>query len=68
VHEVYAIAVGMYQTDLRDRVLEVSKLDLRYMDISVTLQQGMSQKKVEGYEIREDVILMHRRRFYVSND
>jgi hypothetical protein len=28
----------------------------------------MSQHKFEGYELREDGILMYRRRFYASND
>ena len=38
------------------------------MDIKVTLQQGMSQQNLEGYELREDGILMYRHRFYVPND
>jgi hypothetical protein len=32
------------------------------------LQQGMSQQKLEGYEIKEDDILMYRRRVCVPND
>jgi hypothetical protein len=39
-----------------------------YVDIKVNLQQGMLQQKFEGYELREDGILMYRHRFYVSND
>jgi hypothetical protein len=53
---------------LRDIILEVSKSDLRYLEISVTLQQGMLQPKFEGYEPREDGILMYRCRVYVLND
>jgi hypothetical protein len=34
----------------------------------VTLQQGMSQRKLEDYELREDGIPMYRHRVYVSND
>jgi hypothetical protein len=34
----------------------------------VTLQQGMSQQKFEGYELREDEILIYRRKVYVPND
>jgi hypothetical protein len=68
MHEMHATTISMYQTYLCDKILEVSKSDLCYMDISVTLQQGMSQPKFEGYELREDGILMYRCRVYVPND
>jgi hypothetical protein len=38
------------------------------MDISVTLQQGMSHPKFEGYDLSKDGILMYRYRVYVLND
>jgi len=38
------------------------------MDISVTLQQGMSQQNFEGYQLREDEILMYWNKVHVSND
>jgi hypothetical protein len=38
------------------------------VDIKVNLQQGKLQHKFEGYELKEDVILMYRHRFYVPND
>jgi hypothetical protein len=47
MHEMHATTISMYQTDLCDRILEVSKSDLCYMDISVTLQQGMSQQSLK---------------------
>jgi hypothetical protein len=34
----------------------------------VTLQQGMSQQKLESYELREDGTLMYRHGIYVPND
>jgi hypothetical protein len=43
MHGMHDTKISMYQTYFCDRVLEVSKPDLRYMDISVNLQQGMSQ-------------------------
>jgi hypothetical protein len=67
MHEMYATTISMYRTDLHEIFLEVSKLDLRYMDINVTLQQGTSQPKFEYYELREDGILMYRCRVYVPN-
>jgi hypothetical protein len=32
VHELHATAISMYQTDLKDRILEVAKADLQYME------------------------------------
>ena len=37
------------------------------MDIKTNLQQGMSQNKLECYELKEDVIFMYMRRVYVPN-
>ena len=34
----------------------------------MNLQQGMSQYKLKGYELKEDGIIMYRHRFYVPND
>ena len=43
VHEMHATTISMYKLDLCDKILEVSKSDLCYMDIKVNLQQAMSQ-------------------------
>jgi hypothetical protein len=37
------------------------------VDIRTSLQQGMSQHKLEGYELKEDGILMYKRKVYVTN-
>jgi hypothetical protein len=47
VHEMHATTISMYQTDLCDKILEVSKSDLCYVDIKVNLQQGMSQQNLK---------------------
>jgi hypothetical protein len=65
---MHVTAISMYQTDLHKKKMEVSKSYLCYMDITTTLHQGMSQKKLEDYELREDGILMYRRRLCVLND
>jgi hypothetical protein len=43
MHEMHATAISMYQKYLCGKILEVARSYLRYMDISATLQQGMSQ-------------------------
>jgi hypothetical protein len=47
VHEMHATTISMYKLDLCDKILEVSKSDLCYVDIKVTLQQGMSQQNLK---------------------
>ena len=37
------------------------------MDIKAILQQGMLQQNLEGYELKEDVIIMYRCIVYVPN-
>jgi hypothetical protein len=67
VHEMHATPISMYKSDLCEKILEVSKSDQHYVDIKENLQQGMLQQKFEGYEIKEDGILMYRCRVYVPN-
>jgi hypothetical protein len=67
-HEMHATTISTCKSDLCDNILEVAKSDLRYDDIKATLQQGMSHQNLEGYELREDGILVYRCRVYVSND
>jgi hypothetical protein len=66
--EMHATTINMYQTDLCEIFLEFSKSYLCYVDIKTNLQQGMSQQNLEGYELREDGILMYKHRIYVPND
>jgi hypothetical protein len=40
VHELHAIAICMYQSDLKDKILEATKLDLQYKELVGKLQQG----------------------------
>ena len=64
---MYDTSISMYHTYLHNIILEVAKSDMGYMDISVTLQQGMSHPNFEGYELREDGILVYICRVYVRD-
>jgi hypothetical protein len=68
MQEMQVTTISMYQKNLCDKILEVSKYDLCYVDIKATLQQSMSQHKFEGYELREDGILMYRNKIHVPDD
>ena len=40
VHEMHAKTISMYQSNLKDRILEATKSDKKYMEVKETLQQG----------------------------
>jgi predicted PolB exonuclease-like 3'-5' exonuclease len=67
VHELHAIAISMYQSDLKHKILEVANLDLQYKELVAKLQQCNLQQKIEEYKLYNDEILMYRGRIYVPN-
>jgi hypothetical protein len=67
VHELYATTISMYQSDLKQRILEVGKLDLQYKELVAKLQQGKLQQKIEEYKLDNDEILIYKGRIYVPN-
>ena len=40
VNELYSTTINMYQTDLKDGILEAAKEDTHYMEMVTKLQQG----------------------------
>ena len=67
VHEMHVIAINMYQSDLKHRIIETAKSDLQYKDVVAKLQQGNLQQKIEEYKLDKDEILMYRGIIYVPN-
>jgi galactokinase/mevalonate kinase-like predicted kinase len=53
VHEMHAIAISMYKSVLKDKILEAAKSDQKYMEIKKKLQQGILQHQIEDYKLRE---------------
>jgi hypothetical protein len=45
VHEMHATTISMYQSDLKDIILEAAKSDQKYMEVKEKLQQGNLQQK-----------------------
>ena len=43
VHELHVIEISMYQSDLKHRIIEATKLDLQYKELVEKLQQGNLQ-------------------------
>jgi ribonuclease HI len=67
VCELNAKTISMYQSYLKDKILEVAKSDLQYKELVEKLQQGILQQKIEDYKIENDEILIYRGRIYVAN-
>ena len=63
VHEMHATTIGMYQSNLKPRILEAGKLDLQYKELVEKLQQGNLQQKIEEYKLDNDEILMYKAKF-----
>jgi hypothetical protein len=43
VHDLHATTISMYQSDLKDKILEVAKSDLQHKELLAKLQQGKLQ-------------------------
>jgi hypothetical protein len=39
VHELHPAAISMYQTEMKDRILEAANVDLQYKNLVAKLQQ-----------------------------
>jgi hypothetical protein len=57
----------VYQSDLKDRILDTAKLDHKYMELGEKIQQGNLQQKVEYYKMDSDEIIKYRDIIYVRN-
>jgi hypothetical protein len=67
VHEMYATTISMYTSYLKDRILEIAKSYLQYMEINTKLQQYILQQKIDNFELKEDEIILYIGKIYVPN-
>jgi hypothetical protein len=67
VHELHATTISMYESDLKDIILEATQSNLHYMEIVTKLQQGILQQKLEDYKLGDNEVLMYRGRIYVPD-
>jgi hypothetical protein len=67
VHELHAIPISMYQTDIKGRILEAANVDLQYRDLVAKLQQGKIPQKVENYKLETNGTLQYKNIIYVPN-
>jgi hypothetical protein len=67
VHELHAIAISMYQTKMKDRILEAANANLQYKNLVAKLQQRERPHTKESYTLGTEGLLMHKNRVYVPN-
>jgi hypothetical protein len=66
-HEKHIVAISMYMTNLKDKIIAATNSDQRYLKIKETLQQGNFQQKFNYCQLKEDGILMYKNKVYVPN-
>jgi hypothetical protein len=67
VHELHVTTISMYQSYLKDIIIEATKSDLKYKELVEKLQGGNLQQKIEEYKLDNDENLICRGKIYVPN-
>jgi hypothetical protein len=68
VHELHAIAISMYRTELKDKILEVANANLQYQRLVAKLHQHEKPQTKESYTLGTDDLLLYKNKVYVPND
>jgi hypothetical protein len=66
-HEMHISSTNIFNTILKDRMLEDTNSNQQHLKIKETLQQVNLQHKFNYYELQEDGILTYREKIYVPN-
>jgi hypothetical protein len=66
-HKVDVVAISIYMTDLKYKIISTTNSDQYYLKVKEILQQGNYQQKINSYEMKEDGVLMYKGKIYVSN-
>jgi hypothetical protein len=67
VHELHAIAIRMYRTEIKDIILEAANVDLQYKGLVAKLQHRERPQTKESYTLGTDGLLLYKNRVYVPN-
>jgi hypothetical protein len=67
VHDLHAVAISMYQSKMKDRILEAGSIDLQYKSLVENLQQREGPQTKESYTLGDDGLLLYKNRVYVLN-
>jgi hypothetical protein len=64
---MHATTIRMYQSDLKDRIIEVAKSDLQYKELMEKLQRANFQQQIEDYKLENNEILIYKGIIYLPN-
>jgi hypothetical protein len=66
-HKLHAIAISMYITEIKDKILEAANVDLQYRGLVAKLQQCERPQTKESYTLGTDGLILYKNRVYVPN-
>jgi hypothetical protein len=64
---MHATTIRMYQSYLKDRIIEVAKSDLQYKELMEKLQRANFQQQIEDYKLENNEILIYKGIIYLPN-
>ena len=67
MHKLHTAAISMYQTEMKDRIMEAANTDLQYKSLVAKQQQCEEPQPKEGYTLGADGLLLYKNRVYVPN-
>ena len=67
VQEMHVESISIYQSDLRQEIINRNAEDEMYAQIKDKLQQQSLEKKYEGYKLEEDGLLTYKKRVYIPS-
>jgi hypothetical protein len=66
-HKMHISTINMFNTDLKNIILEATYSYKQYLKIKEALQQDNLQQKIIYYELKDDGILMYKGKIHVLN-
>ena len=67
VHEMHLASLSIFQSDLREQIVNHAIEYELYVQVKHKLQQQSLEKRYEGYKLEEDGFLTYKNRIYIPN-
>ena len=67
VHEMHVASLSIFQSNLRQQIINHTDEDEMCVQIKDKLQQKILEKKYEGYKLEEDELLTYKNIIYIPN-
>ena len=67
VQEMHVASLSIFQSDLRQQIVNHAVEDELYVQVKDKLQQKILEKKYEGYKLEEDGLITYKNIIYIPN-